>query len=224
MAELDPDRIAAAALAVATKHGAGFTMRAVADALGVTPMALYHHVRGKAALAALLIDVAIRKHPLPPPTGQWQDDLCAMARWTRQTMTTHPVIARLRREYQVWTPSMLRMTERWLSLWQQSGLDLDKAVLAATTSSMAVAGLAAEALIFEGMQPPDDALLSMLPNVRFMFSADHDLDAEFDLVVRALIEGLHARLASAPSMRSTAARDRAPRQRKPGRRSRTGRP
>jgi AcrR family transcriptional regulator len=223
MAELDPDRIAAAALAVATKHGAGFTMRAVADALRVTPMALYHHVRDKAALAALLIDVAIRKHPLPAPTGKWQDDLYAMACWTRQTMTTHPVVARLRREYQVWTPSMLRMTERWLSLWQQSGLDLDKAVLAATTSSMAIAGLAAEELIFQGMEPPDDALLGLLPNVRLMFDADHDRDAEFELVVRALIDGLHARLASAPSTRSKAARHRSSAKRKSGKRRRTGR-
>ena len=81
--ELDAARIAAAALAVADAQGAGgFTMRAVAEALGVTPMALYHHVEDKAALAALLVDAAIRQHPLPPPTGVWRDDLWTIARWT----------------------------------------------------------------------------------------------------------------------------------------------
>src|SRR5712675_802271 len=106
MAELDKDRIAAAALAVADKHGVdGFTMRAVADALGVTPMALYHHVQDKAALATLIVDTAIRKHPLPPTTGVWQEDCLAIARWMRQSTLKHPVVAQLRRAYNVWTPS-----------------------------------------------------------------------------------------------------------------------
>ncbi|HYM33936.1 MAG TPA: TetR/AcrR family transcriptional regulator C-terminal domain-containing protein [Steroidobacteraceae bacterium] len=195
MAELDTDRIAAAALAVADKYGVeGFTMRAVADALRVTPMALYHHVKDKAALAALVVDSAIRNHPLPPPTGNWQDDLFAVAAWTRNSTLMHSVVAHLRREYQVWTPSMLRITERWLGLWQQSGLDLERALLAATTSSMAITGLVAEETIFREMQLPDNATLSLLPNVRAMFRANHNRDANFELVVRSLIEGLHARL------------------------------
>jgi AcrR family transcriptional regulator len=195
MAELDTDRIAAAALAVADKHGVeGFTMRAVADVLGVTPMALYHHVQDKAALAALIFDSASRNHPLPPTTGVWQDDLLSMAQWMRQGVLLHPVIVQLRRAYQVWTPAMLRMTERWLSLWQQSGLDLENAVRASTASSMAITGLVQEEMIFRTMKLPDDEMLAWLPNVRMMFNAKPDRNAEFDLVVRSLIEGLHARL------------------------------
>jgi AcrR family transcriptional regulator len=196
MPELDKNRIAAAALAVGDKHGAaGFTMRAVADALGVTPMALYHHVRDKAALAALLVDAAIGEHPLPPPKGVWRDDLWEIALWMRENTLAHPFVAHLRREYHVWTPAMLQMTERWLSLWQQSGLDLEKAVLAARTSSMAITGLMREEMIYRTMQRPDKAQLSWLPNVRLMFHANQDRDAEFELVVRSFIEGLHAKLA-----------------------------
>lgn len=195
MAELDPDRIAAAALAVADKHGVeGFTMRAVADALGVTPMALYHHVHDKAALATLIFESASRSHPLPPTTGDWQEDLLGMSRWMRQGVLLHPVIVQLRRVYQVWTPAMLRMTERWLTLWQQSGLELENAVRASTISCMAISGLVQEEMIFRTMQHPDDAMLAWLPNARMMFKAKHDRDAEYDLVVRSLIEGLHARL------------------------------
>ena len=83
MPELSPDRIAAAALAVADAGGmSGFTMRAVADALGVTPMALYHHVKDKSALAALAGRRGDREQPLPQPTGEWANDLWTMARWT----------------------------------------------------------------------------------------------------------------------------------------------
>jgi len=195
MAKLDTDNIAAAALAIVDEYGvAGFTMRAVADALGVTPMALYHYVSDKAALAALLVDAAIRKNPLPPPTGKWQDDLWAMANWMRENTLTHPVFIHLRRAYHVWTPTLLQMTERWLSLWQQSGLDLDKAILAAKTSSMAISGFVDEEMIFSEMQPPDEATLSLLPNVRVMFNADRSREIEFELAVKSLIEGLYARL------------------------------
>ena len=195
MAKLDTDNIAAAALAIVDEYGVpGFTMRAVADALGVTPMALYHYVSDKAALAALLVDAAIRKNPLPPPTGKWQDDLWAMANWMRENTLTHPVFIHLRRAYHVWTPTLLQMTERWLSLWQQSGLDLDKAILAAKTSSMAISGFVDEEMIFSEMQPPDEATLSLLPNVRVMFNADRSREIEFELAVKSLIEGLYARL------------------------------
>jgi AcrR family transcriptional regulator len=195
MAELDKDRIAAAALTIADRHGAdGFTMRAVALALGVTPMALYHHVRDKAALVTLLVETSIRKHPLPPTTGNWQDDLLSMAQWMRQSMLKHPVVAQLRHAYNVWTPTMLQMTERWLSLWQQSALDFAEAVLAAKTSSMAITGLVKEEMIFYAMQHPDNEILAWLPNVRVMFNTVPDRDAQFELTVRSLIDGLHTRL------------------------------
>lgn len=198
MAELDRDRIAAAALAVADKHGlSGFTMRAVAKALGVTPMALYHHVEDKAALARLVVDAAIRERPLPPPTGVWQDDLWAMARWMRESTAAHPVVAQIRRAYAVWTPASLEMTERWLSLWRQSGLTPDKALTAASASSLAIVGMVEEEAVFAQLRRPSPDALFRRPGAREMFNTRHDRDAEFELLVRSLIEGLQARLARA---------------------------
>jgi TetR/AcrR family tetracycline transcriptional repressor len=193
--ELDPGRIAAAALAVADAKGAvGFTMRAVAQALGVTPMALYHHVEDKAALAALLVDAAIGQRPLPPPTGVWQDDLWTIARWMRDSRAAHPAVAHIRRAYRVWTGASLEMTERWLGHWRQSGLAPDKALIAATTSSLAIVGIVEEESVFRDLARPADGALSQLPGARQIFEARHDRDAEFELLVRALIDGLHARL------------------------------
>jgi AcrR family transcriptional regulator len=195
MAALDADRIAATALKIADIRGIeGFSMRAVADELHVTPMALYRYVKDKAALAALVVDSTIREHPLPQSMGDWQKDLLAIARWSRASTLAHPVVGHLRREFNVWTPSMLHMTERWLHLWQQSGLSLNNALLAATTSSMAITGLVHEEVMFKAMRKPDAGTLSFLPNVRALFAAKHDPEAQFTLAVQSLIEGLHARL------------------------------
>jgi hypothetical protein len=118
-----------------------------------------------------------------------------MARWMCESRRAHPVVGQIRRAYHVWTNASLQMTEHWLDLWRQSGLPLERARVAATTSSMAIVGLVEEETIFQEMARPGDTALSRLPNARLMFDAPHDRDAEFELVVRSLIEGLHARLA-----------------------------
>jgi len=193
--ELDPQLIAKTAMAVVDEQGvAGFTMRAVASALGVTPMALYHHVKDKAGLAALLVDGAMREIALPPTTGDWRGDLWAMADWSWDITIAHPAVSRLRREYQVWTPAILQKTERWLSLWQQSGLEISKALLAASSSGKAIAGLAEEEIILRDLPMPDEQTLSLFPNVRGMFNKTQNPKVEFELAVRAMIDGIYKKL------------------------------
>jgi AcrR family transcriptional regulator len=189
--DLDTDRIAAAALRIVDAEGVrGFTMRAVAEALGVTPMALYHHVADKEALAALVIDAASREIPFPSPIGDWREDLLAMARWSRRATLSHPGVGRLRSAYGVWTPSILQMTEHWVGLWRQSGLALDAAVRAANISSAAIVGLVGNEAARREMAIPDAAMLAQLPNARLAFAAKHDPVEAFETAVRALIDGL----------------------------------
>jgi AcrR family transcriptional regulator len=222
MAELTMQRIAAAALSVADEQGAsGFTMRAVADAVGVTPMALYHHVEDKAALVALLVDAAIAERPLPPPTGAWRDDLWEMACWMRDSTFIHPAVARLRSAYRVWTASIFPMTERWLSVWQQSGLEFGAALLAASASSTAIIGFVEAELNLQELELPSDTQLASFPNARLAFHLERDGAKEFELVVRSVIEGVHARLSeselSSPSPPRVRTTSRAQRTSVPGR-------
>ena len=198
--DLDTARIAKAAMTVIDEHGSGgFTMRAVAQSLGVTPMALYHHVGDKAGLAALLVDQAIREIPLPPPTGEWQEDMWLIANWMRQTTLAHPAVAQLRREFQIWTAAVLQITERWVGLWQQSGLEFDKAVLAARSSSTTITGLVMEELTLRDIKLPEEAELALLPNAKMMFDSPRGNSEEFELAVRALIDGIFTQLSKKPS-------------------------
>ncbi|MET0909001.1 MAG: TetR/AcrR family transcriptional regulator C-terminal domain-containing protein [Ilumatobacteraceae bacterium] len=200
MADLDTKRIAAAALAVADERGAGgFTMRAVAEALDVTPMALYYHVADKTALVGLVVDLAMREVPLPDPTDDWRNDLWEMARWMREIAGAHPAVTQLRRRYPVWTADVLPVTERWFSVWHESGLDHATAIRAASVSSMAITGLAAEGARFEEMELPAEAQLVPHPNASEAFRREYDGDAEFELLVRSLIDGLYARLVALSS-------------------------
>lgn len=190
MAEFTREQIAEASLVVADERGAtGFTMRAVAEKLGVTPMALYHYVEDKAALVALVVDASIAERPLPPPTGSWREDLFEMARWMRETTLAHPAVARLRSAYNVWTPSIFPMTERWLGVWQQSGLELNAALLAASASSTAIIGFVEAELLYAQTTFPDDSALSSFPNARLAFNLKRDGTKEFELVVRSILVG-----------------------------------
>ncbi len=195
MADLDIDLIAAAALAIVDQNGLqGFSMRAVAKSLGVTPMALYHHVRNKAELAALVVDAANTEHPLPVPSGDWREDLWVMAKISRDSMMAHPGVAELRRQYRVWTPEILKKSQYWVGLWQQTGLPPDKAVQGAVISSVAILGLITEGPLLVEQAPPDERLLESRPEARQLLTFSMDWDAMFELGVRSLIDGVHARL------------------------------
>jgi len=193
--DLDTDRIAQAAMSVIDEFGtAGFTMRAVAKVLDVTPMALYHHVKDKAGLASVLVDAAMRGTPLPPTCGNWREDIWLMSKWIRDITSAHPGARHLRRDFQIFTPTVLQVAERWLSLWQQSGLSFENAVLAARSSSTAITGFVMEEITQQEVEPPDAATLAMLPNARLMLEDRHDQSKEFELATRALIDGIFARL------------------------------
>jgi len=185
-----------AALAILDEQGPdGFSMRATARALGVTPMALYHHVKDKAELAALVIEAATEDQPLAPSASEWQEEAMILTRWMRQAATSHPALFELRRTYRVWMPQFHEMADRWMRCWQQSGLDPDRAVFAAMTASAAIWGLVYDELhIRNRTYPLTDAELPNLPNAERLLTAVSDAAELFEFGVRAIIEGVHARL------------------------------
>jgi AcrR family transcriptional regulator len=196
---LNTEVIAAAAFGVLDQHGiAGFSMRAVAESLSVTPMALYNHVPDKAGLAALILEAAIDQHPLSVPTGDWQEDLWLIARWMREGSLRHPALQELQQAYRIWTPAVSEVITRWFGHWRQSGLELDRVSLAASTSGLAISGLVDRESMYRDRDrvPPDRAIISAMPNAHLLFFADYEPAKQFELGARSIIKGIHASLST----------------------------
>ena len=80
-----------AAITVARKDGFGsLSIRNVARALGVAPMALYTHVKNKDELAAHVADALIGEiDTRTQPVGTWQDQVRSMLRAHRAIILEH---------------------------------------------------------------------------------------------------------------------------------------
>jgi AcrR family transcriptional regulator len=89
-APLDRDRIIDAAMALADRDGlSSVTMRRLADALGVTPMALYKHVRDREELLDGMVDRVVGSIA-PPSAGAWAEALRERILAARAAMLRHP--------------------------------------------------------------------------------------------------------------------------------------
>lgn len=74
-AVIDRHQVIDAALRVIGEQGVtGLTMKAVADELGVTPMAMYRYIASKEALLALVVDEVVGRYELPAD-GPWEERL-----------------------------------------------------------------------------------------------------------------------------------------------------
>jgi AcrR family transcriptional regulator len=90
-APLTRARILQAALDLADERGLNaVTMRAVAERLGVTPMALYAHVRDKEGLLDGLVERVLDEVPTPDLSLPWQKRLEALARTVNDVANSHP--------------------------------------------------------------------------------------------------------------------------------------
>ena len=81
-----------AALRLADEQGlAAVTMRAVAEAVGVSAMSVYTYVPGKAELLDLMVDTLYLRMPRPPwRRSSWRTRLTKVAEANRELLVAHP--------------------------------------------------------------------------------------------------------------------------------------
>lgn len=127
------DAVVAAAIEIADADGIGaLTMRAVATKLGLTPMATYTYVPGKAELVDLMLDAVYREMPRADLTGlPWRDRVTTIAAENRAMLVRHPWVAYLPTTRPPLGPGVAAKYEHELRAFDGLGLDdleLDAAV------------------------------------------------------------------------------------------------
>ncbi|MER7772986.1 TetR/AcrR family transcriptional regulator [Kitasatospora sp. NPDC096140] len=125
--------IAAAAVAVADAEGVdAVTMRRVAQELGLSPMALYTYVPGKAELLDLMLDTVYATMPRSAPAGDgWRARVTAVADDNRALHRAHPWVAAVSTSRPPLGPGLMAKYEYELRAFEDTGLtdvELDAAL------------------------------------------------------------------------------------------------
>jgi AcrR family transcriptional regulator len=178
-ARIDRDAVLDASLELADGGGVdAVTMQAVADRLGVTPMALYRHVDNKRDLLDGVVERLLDEVPLPSPALVWDQQLVAMARSLRAVARRHPAVFPLLLQLPATTAASRRARDRVCELLERSGVDgVDVAQLERLVST-AVLGFAASEV-----------------SGRFEGQSRAQLDRDFDVLLDVLRAGIAARRA-----------------------------
>jgi len=131
---LGRDEIVAAAMRVTEQRGLDhLTMRALATELGVTPMAMYHHVPNKEALLQLVADAAIEAVDFPDATaGAWDVRLAQLMRDLRHHLAAFPGVGPYLLGSDIATPAMDRLLTASVEMLVDAGFGERDAGLAFT--------------------------------------------------------------------------------------------
>lgn len=88
---LTPERVLSGALALADEIGIdALTIRRLADALGVKPMTIYHHVRSKEAITDGMVDLVFSEIEKPDLLLEWKPAIRGRCSSARVVLARHP--------------------------------------------------------------------------------------------------------------------------------------
>src|SRR5262245_54088213 len=126
-AQIDRTVILRASLDLADERGlAGVTMQAVADRLGVTPMALYRHIANKADLLDAVQESLLTEFALPDERLPWRERLAAVARAARESAKRHPDVFPLLLQRAANTPGGQRVRNAVSKALRDAGVPEDQ--------------------------------------------------------------------------------------------------
>ena len=127
---LTREEIIKEALALLEQQGPGaLSMRRLADRLGVTPNALYTHVRGKADLIDGLIDQVYAGLTLElDRSGDWTQQLTTLSQQIRDHLLAHPAVVPYALQQPGLGPHSLRLGEAIYNVLRPAGFS-DQAVV-----------------------------------------------------------------------------------------------
>ncbi|MGH8573805.1 MAG: TetR/AcrR family transcriptional regulator [Gammaproteobacteria bacterium] len=127
-------RIVRAALRLVDDQGLpALTMRALANELDVSPMALYNHVRDKEELLDLMLDLMLGEVDCSATDGDWVTQLRTLACSFHQALSAHHHLAQVYSHQVKIGPHALSIIERTIKLLLQAGFTAHDAAAAFLT-------------------------------------------------------------------------------------------
>jgi len=156
---LSRDVIVDGALRLIDREGApSFSMRRLAEELGVGAGAVYWHVANKEQLLQLVFDRVIGELPMPEPEPErWREQITQAARDEREMMRRHPGIAQLSFGRIPVGPNGVRYMEWHLSILRSGGLSDRVAALAGDMMYLYIGAFSYEECIGLAIPTGDDA-------------------------------------------------------------------
>ncbi len=117
--------VLAEAVALADRIGIEpFTIRRLADALGVGPMSIYHHVPNKEAILDGMVDLVFSEIDPPPEGLRWKDAVRVRCVSARTVLRRHPWAPPLMESRSTPGPETLRHHDAVLGCLRGGGLSL----------------------------------------------------------------------------------------------------
>ncbi len=120
------EQVVDAAVAIVDEGGPdALSVRAVAGRLGMNPNALYTYIASRAALERVIVERVLGESDLALLTGpaeHWRQRIVSYAHSLRETLLTHPAVARLLMTAPMDGPNALRVGEELMGALIDAGL------------------------------------------------------------------------------------------------------
>lgn len=167
------------------------SMRSLADAMGVTPMALYRHVADKDEIMLAVTNERLLQQRLPSPDTSWQTYLRALALLLRAMLRAEPAMLGVFARRPVTVPAARARLEVAVGVLRRAGIEEDEAVRAyATVHTYTLGFCSLEFARGQSRAENDEIAL----DARAAQIASFVTDTQFEYGLNAVIEGLGVRL------------------------------
>ncbi len=215
---LSRDRVLEAALAVADAGGASaLTIRALAEHLGVQPMAPYYHVANKQEILDGILDLVFDQIELPSPGGDWRTELSRRAHSARRALRRHPWAIVILQSGTAPGPATLRHHNAVIGTLREAGFSVTMTAHAYALLDSYIYGFALSetALPINGPQTVAEVAESMMErhplddypylaefSTEHILKPDYDFGGEFDFGLEVILEGLARSISGLSAERS----------------------
>jgi AcrR family transcriptional regulator len=205
---LTRDRILLTAIAMADQDGVeSLSMRRLAEALDVVPMALYRHVANKDEMLSLMLDVVVGEIDPPDTAADWKPAVRGRILSARRALLRHRWASQVIETRTEPTPAVVEYMDQMIGLFRGGGFSIDLTHHALHAMGSRLLGFSQE--LFDdtaGLEPEDAdeiyrAMAERYPNIgELIASVIHDPDSvigggcddqfEFEFALDLMLDGL----------------------------------